>query len=298
MEKNIRPEMPDYFVIGNAKSGTTWLMECLNLHPETYCFNEIQMHDKVQKDISQLLQHLNVCYMQQHQTTFHEFNYFDLQFGHEDVDTLVATLWKIAINKVPKDAKFYGEKCPTYGKHLPTLMKQYPNAKFLHIVRDPRDVAISYWYHHLREWNIYKESKFYRGSSQYLPQQLVETEHRVEREQASVVMDMITWWKRDQTTIESMKKRFPKRIHTIRYEDMKDQEKVLGVFKFLGCEKLAENLISNVIKMTDVESKPKSTNTFFKFGKSRNWDELDPDIIEYMHKQTKEWLPVYGYDSE
>jgi len=294
----IRPEVPDFFVIGNMKSGTTWLMECLNLHPETFCFNEIMLLDRVRDDVAKTLQHINAQYLQQHQTSFMEFDYPDLQFDHSDVDTLIGTLWKIAINKVPKDAKFYGEKSPAYAKHLPSIVKEYPNAKYVHIVRDPRDCAISYWYHHLREWEIYRNSQWYRGSSQHLPQQLVETEHRFEREQAGLILDTISYWKRDQTTVEMMKKRFPKKFYTIRYEDMKDPVKLKEMYKFLGCENLDDLLIDNIIDQTKVESKVKAPNSFFKFGKSGNWDELDTELKDFMNKACEDWLVKYGYDKE
>jgi hypothetical protein len=294
--KNVKPEVPDFFVIGNVKSGTTWLMECLNLHPETYCFNEINILDRVRDELARTMQQVNAAYLQQHQTSFQEFDYYDLQFEHEDVDALVGTLWKIAINKVPKDARFYGEKSPAYCKHLPEIVKQYPQTKYVHIVRDPRDVAISYWYHHLREWELYRTSQWYRGSSQHLPNQLIETEHRFEREQAGLILDMISYWKRDQTTIEMMKRRFPKKFHTIRYEDMKDTKELEKVFKFIGCENTNELLLENILNQTSVDNRPKAPNSFFKFGKSKNWEELDGELVDFMNRACSDWLEKYGYE--
>jgi len=293
----IRPESPDFFVIGNPKSGTTWLMECLNLHPETYCFNEINFMGLAKDGIAGVLQHLNSCYLQGHQTTFHEFDYFDLQFKHEDVDLLLNTLWKIAIQKVQKDAKFYGEKCPSYSTILPTLIDQYQDAKFVHIVRDPRDVAISYWYHHLREWDLYKNSQWYRGIEKNLPTQLVENEHNKVKDQPTAIFDSITRWKRDQTMVESTKKRFPEKFYTIRYEDMKNIHDLQNIFKFLGCEKHNDILVKNILLQTDVDIRTKSTNSFFKFAKSGNWHELDDSIKDFMNSQLGDWLPVYGYES-
>ena len=37
----------------------------------------------------------------------------------------------------------WGDKTPTYNKHVSTLKKFLPNAKFIHIVRDVRDVCLS-----------------------------------------------------------------------------------------------------------------------------------------------------------
>ena len=37
----------------------------------------------------------------------------------------------------------WGDKTPEYNKHLDTLLELFPNAQFVHVVRDPRDVAVS-----------------------------------------------------------------------------------------------------------------------------------------------------------
>jgi hypothetical protein len=42
-----------------------------------------------------------------------------------------------------QNAKVYGDKTPDYLKHIAFLKKLFPNAKFLHIIRDPRDYCLS-----------------------------------------------------------------------------------------------------------------------------------------------------------
>jgi hypothetical protein len=37
----------------------------------------------------------------------------------------------------------WGDKTPEYNEHLDTLLELFPNAQFVHVVRDPRDVAVS-----------------------------------------------------------------------------------------------------------------------------------------------------------
>jgi hypothetical protein len=37
----------------------------------------------------------------------------------------------------------WGDKTPEYSRHLDSLLTLFPNAQFLHVVRDPRDVAVS-----------------------------------------------------------------------------------------------------------------------------------------------------------
>jgi hypothetical protein len=42
------------------------------------------------------------------------------------------------------DKPYYGDKTPGYVKHIPLLAKLFPEASFIHIIRDGRDVALAY----------------------------------------------------------------------------------------------------------------------------------------------------------
>jgi hypothetical protein len=39
----------------------------------------------------------------------------------------------------------WGDKTPEYNHHLDTLLELFPTAQFLHVIRDPRDVAVSHF---------------------------------------------------------------------------------------------------------------------------------------------------------
>jgi hypothetical protein len=46
-------------------------------------------------------------------------------------------------NAIRNDKKFWGEKTPDYIFHVPLLHSLFPNARFIHIYRDGRDIAVS-----------------------------------------------------------------------------------------------------------------------------------------------------------
>jgi hypothetical protein len=53
----------------------------------------------------------------------------------------------------------WGDKTPEYVYHLPVLKALFPGARYIHIVRDGRDVALSLFQMHFGSKNIYKAAK-------------------------------------------------------------------------------------------------------------------------------------------
>lgn len=285
----MRSISPDFFLLGTPKSGTTWLWECLNYHPEVYCFNELDLHLNLKNAIGQVLNKANLIYNQMHDTTFSEFNYTPHQFTKEDLISITNTLWKNAIERAPKDATVYGEKNPPYTSRVEEMIHTYPNAKYLHIVRDPRDVAYSYYNYIMREIHFYETKNNKNIDS-------LGIEGPTSKNKDSVMMDAITMWKKDQTTVETIKNRFPEKIYTIRYEDM-DAVNLNCVFKFLGVKTSIE-LADKILQITDVAKRPKSEYSFFTKGRSGGHKECEQDIIDYMNRVLGSWLEMYKYDKQ
>jgi len=61
-----------------------------------------------------------------------------------------------------KEDVVYGDKSPNYVKHMPLLKKVFPECRFIHIVRDPRDYALSF----RKAWrkNIFRAAERWRES--------------------------------------------------------------------------------------------------------------------------------------
>lgn len=281
---------PDFFVIGTMKSGTTWMMECLNYHPQVACFNEIMVLTLLRDGFGQILNNVNKQIIDGSNTTFNEFNYPVPEFTHSDVGDIISVIWNNLLKKVDKEVKVFGEKSPDYINSIEDIVQWYPDAKFIYIVRDPKDVALSY-YHHCR-----REEKYY---DQGIIQQVKDLRIPLKRERGkeSLILDAITLWKSDQTIISTMKKRFPKRFITVKYEDMKNPETLNKVYSFIGAKSSIE-LSNCVLEATDINERPRSEeNSFFTFGKSGNWKEhMDNDMINYVNSLLNGFQHQFGYE--
>lgn len=120
-------------VYGPPRSGTTYLVEILNQHPRVFISNEYRIFSWL------------------HQAT-HELTKNDQMVANEKqdfqqmLDERLPTLIKDFYVKKHPEAYYWGDKNPFYGNEpdrLRTIAEYWPNAKFINIVRDGRDVVTS-----------------------------------------------------------------------------------------------------------------------------------------------------------
>lgn len=174
-------------------------------------------------------------------------------------------------------AKKLGQEPMAIGDHSPLMthfpklmLEQFPEAKFLFLVRDPRDVVLSY-------------TKF-KGSKMKTPQERAEK------------------WLNSVQVYSQIKRDHPNRIHALRYEDLVTQtkevmEKVasfLGVdFQELMCKQKVEGDTMNVENFEHHQNlyKPIFSSSVGKWKKELPKQDLD--IITPMVKTSaNDW----GYD--
>ena len=148
------------FIVGCDRSGTTLLRLILNRHPTLHIPNEsgflpkLSNNERSYGDFTQPHQRwFFIRDLQTIQSTSRRdaFSIFDLT--HEQAETALreaaptsysgasAALYTASARKYGKCR--WGDKTPQYIFHTPWLTKTFPNAKFVHIIRDGRDVAAS-----------------------------------------------------------------------------------------------------------------------------------------------------------
>lgn len=149
------------FIVGAPRSGTTMLQFRLRNHPrislptgESHFIVTLYRNQEKYGDLScleNIRQVLRAMHAQNR--SFLETDLHGLKF---DIDSLANELHVEGRHTLPaiisglfeKNARGegkvrWGDKTPYYVMHLPKLLEWFPDAQFIHLIRDGRDVALS-----------------------------------------------------------------------------------------------------------------------------------------------------------
>ena len=139
---------PPFFVVGSARSGTTLLRLILNAHPEVAVPPEsrfvIELHtgrDVVEAEgfLKELASHprFRTWELPVERVRAELPDGANLPYGKA-----VAAAYRAYAKAHGKSR--WGDKTPRYVEHIPLLARLFPEARFVHLVRDGRNVALSY----------------------------------------------------------------------------------------------------------------------------------------------------------
>lgn len=147
------------FIGGAGSSGSTLLSILLDNHPDIFCGPELSLFNKAElyKDFKSVQKNFS-AWMQYGLKTEGYFRYYNfvrkldrytikpdemLQWL-EDASSLREFINCFVAETLERNnAKIFAEKTPSNGYCFPQLAKVYPEAKFIHLVRDGRDVVCS-----------------------------------------------------------------------------------------------------------------------------------------------------------
>src|SRR5215217_9038512 len=166
---------PVFFVVGQQKSGTTWLMRMLDSHPEILCKGEgrffgggwrqesVKRIDAMRPPSSLYNAVLDAEYLR----LWIERSVWS---RNDDTEEHLTNLTRMAIHyfltgELSKTNKrLVGDKSPLLTPEtMEEIARIYPEAKVIHIIRDGRDAAVSAAHH---SWNFGKaRNKSYEVSA-------------------------------------------------------------------------------------------------------------------------------------
>lgn len=287
--------LPVFFVVGMGKSGTTWLMRLLNSHPEVLCRGESRFFDREwhRPDLEEA-----EATIPPRSLYGALYNSRDLRlwiqrssWGEGDVDEHLDNLTRMAIDYFLK-RRFAGQGIRIVGDKTPfisgvnlveEISRIYPEAKVVHVIRDGRDVAVS-WMHH--RWN---RSRDQGGSQRLQPEEVERRETYYNDPQKLREIGMFedenlryrarSWRDRVEETMHSGPRLFGGNYTEVRYEDLLENTAGTAerLFEFLGVS-TRDDIVSRCVEKASFESLSggrqrgeENPAAFFRKGVAGDW---------------------------
>ena len=139
---------PLFFVLGEPKSGTTWLQLALNSHPEVICKGEGKFH-YFRDRLAEAGVAYNRFIKERNTKVFGSETFPPIKIG--DVDYLFGQFVerRLREGEMKPGLRQLGSKDPDFGLYIMEYAALFPRAAYLHVIRDPRDACVS-MAHHMR----------------------------------------------------------------------------------------------------------------------------------------------------
>ena len=146
-----------FFVGGFVKSGTTWVERILDAHPEVICKGEAHFGSLLEPALRDALATYNTLIPKKGNWARHRregergASVARYSYMSTDMDVLYARAIQLMLLKWRDagEARCIGEKTPNNSEYFERFQKLFPDARFLYVVRDVRDVAVSGWFFNL-----------------------------------------------------------------------------------------------------------------------------------------------------
>lgn len=140
-----------FFVCGAPKSGTTWLQRMLDAHPEVCCSGEGHFIERLTAPLAEVVRTYN-NYMRLVGERVYEGKPYYAPIDQPQFDDLARSfiMQRLTLRRAGPSVRCVGDKTPRYAQNLPQLRRLFPGARFLNIIRDPRDGAVSRIFHAAR----------------------------------------------------------------------------------------------------------------------------------------------------
>lgn len=235
------------FVVGHPRSGTSWLYKLLVNHPALAGGPETHLFDYYLKPFLGT-------------DPFVPWGGINQWMGTKEQAAVLRRLVDgVFTHRLAEEQKRrVVEKTPEHALFIEPIKALYPRAKFVHIVRDGRDVMLSVF-----------------AYASNLPDPPASVEAAAEQ------------WAQTLDAVQTMQQRFPSDILTVRYEDLvaSTQTFVARIFDFIG-EPCSETSVRRI-----VEEFPPSAKSVGKWRK-----QLSPGDAAAFERTAGAWLRDHDYE--
>lgn len=152
-----------FFIVGEMRSGTSWLRRTLSAHPEIACGHEGSFfgrdydREEIPVYAGPVSSFTRALAASEELRVWHELPWNQWTDGYdEDLRNLTRlSIDYFLAKEVSRTGKrIVGDKSPQHTECLDEMHEVYPDARVIHIVRDGRDVAVSAMHHW---WRLAKD---------------------------------------------------------------------------------------------------------------------------------------------
>jgi Sulfotransferase domain len=290
---------PVFFVVGHQKSGTTWLMEMLDAHPEILCRGEgrpfgrnfRQEHKKGRRRGYPPVSLYNAIASSEDLRSWIERSVWSKRDNvneHHRNLTRLAIEYFLVHQLIRTDKRIVGDKTVLLS---PQIMKEigaiFPDARVIHIIRDGRDVAVSTMHH------IWNQAEDRGGTTKATPAQLAKREAYRENPQKVLeseegifpdgwLADYAAQWSASVgKSVKDGPLSLGKGYAEVRYEDLlyRPEEEFGRLLEFLGAD-ADESTVSRCIaaasfeKLSEGRKRGEEAASFYRKGIAGDWKNV------------------------
>ena len=143
---------PHFFIIGSGRNGITLLATILNAHKEIVIPPEqfVLPYAIIRRYIfffwksSRWVKNVKSLISNTEKTIKWDIDVEDLNSNGKDISFLFNNIFNTYIDKSKPNSKIWGDKSPLNTNFIKYIYPEFPDAKYIFLIRDPRDVALSY----------------------------------------------------------------------------------------------------------------------------------------------------------
>ena len=312
-------DMP-FFIVGEMRSGTSWLRRTVSAHPEISCGHEGSFfgRDYDREEISvytgPVSSFTRALAVSQEFKAWHELPW---NAWTSSYDEDLRNLTRLSIDYfLTKEAlrtgkRIIGDKSPQHTANLDEMHEIYPDARIIHIVRDGRDVAVSAMHHW---WRLAKDRP--GGVFELTPEEIEIRDAYLEDREGflasgrSIFIEerlgqLANRWShrigkahRDGTSL------YGERYLEIRYEDLlqSTSDTLRQVFELLHARRgdaIIERCIraSKFERVSNRQQGEENSASFFRKGVAGDWKGVFTERDREIYKeQAGDWLIEMGYE--
>lgn len=275
-----------FFVVGVAKSGTTWLQKMLDGHPDVSCNGEGHFTDVLLPILTDAVARYNQNIHGRNGRMYKDGGGYPTLSDEHAQFLLASAIGLLLVEQARgKAVRCIGEKTPGHIRTMPLLGALFPQAKFLHIIRDGRDVAVSGWLHNLRTAEADTREKFH--------------------DFAGYVRHVTPIWVRQIGMARAFASTCPDRYLEFRYEDLHQEQDatIERILNFLGVDS-SSAMVARCREAGAFENLSKGRkrgvedrNSHFRKGVVGDWKEhFDPTCTEIFMHHAGASLRELGYE--